>query len=132
MQNILLYAFQDDLGIEAKKREIEKMGLPGEIYVKQPDEDYYSGEKLVAQMPGFMKLGAEVYFSMGILGGAFNLPKITAGAADLVTINATRLGMSEGAATRFGQFAAGTFQESAGLVGSNTIGSNLTGSEKCL
>ena len=130
MQNTLLYAFQDDLGIEAKKREIETMGLPGEIYVKQPDEEYYSGEKLLAQGPGFAKMGAEVYFSMGILGGALNLPKITAGAADLVTINATRLGMGEGAATRFGQFAAGTFQESAGLIGSNTIGSNLTGSEK--
>ena len=130
MQNILLYAFQDDLGIEAKKKEIEKMGLPGEIYVKQPGEDYYSGEKLAAQMPGFMKLGAEVYFSMGVIGGVLNLPKITAGAADLIVANTTRLGMSEGAATRFAQFSVGTFQESAGLVGSNTIGSNLTGSEK--
>ena len=130
MQNVLLYAFQDDLGIEAKKKEIEKMGLPGEIYVKQPGEDYYSGEKLAAQMPGFMKLGAEVYFSMGVIGGVLNLPKITAGAADLIVANTTRLGMSEGAATRFAQFSVGTFQESAGLVGSNTIGSNLTGSEK--
>ena len=130
MQNTLLYAFQDDLGIEAKEKEIEKMGLPGEIYVKQPDEEYFSGEKLLAQMPGFAKMGAEVYFSMGILGGAINLPKITAGVADLISINATRLGMGKGAATRFAQFAAGTFQESAGLVGSNTIGSNLTGSEK--
>ena len=130
MQNTLLYAFQDDLGIEAKEKEIAKMGLPGEIYVKQPDEEYFSGEKLLAQMPGFAKMGAEVYFSMGILGGAINLPKITAGVADLISINATRLGMGKGAATRFAQFAAGTFQESAGLIGSNTIGSNLTGSEK--
>jgi hypothetical protein len=130
MQNTLLYAFQDDLGIEAKEKEIAKMGLPGEIYVKQPNEEYFSEEKLLAQMPGFAKMGAEVYFSMGIIGGVLNLPKITAGAADLIVANTTRLGMSEGAATRFAQFSVGTFQESAGLVGSNTIGSNLTGSEK--
>ena len=39
MQNTLLYAMQDELGFKAKEEEIARLGLPGEIYVKQPKLD---------------------------------------------------------------------------------------------
>ena len=130
MQNTLLYAMEDKLGFEAKQKEIETMGLPGDIYVKQPGEDYFSNEKLLAQLPGFAKMSAEIYFSMGILGGAARVAKVTAGVGDLIAINMSRAGMAEKTAKAFGGFSGGVLQESIGLVGSNTIGSNVFGSEK--
>ena len=130
MQNTLLYAMEDELGFEAKKKEIETMGLPGDIYVKQPGEEYFSNEKLLAQLPGFAKMSAEIYFSMGILGGAARVGKITAGVSDIIAGGMKNFGIVEKTAKAFGGFSGGVFQESIGLVGSNTIGSNVFGSEK--
>jgi hypothetical protein len=147
MQNTLLYEMQDELGFEAKKEEIARLGLPGELYVKQPklddqgnivrndqgniEYDAINYERMLSTLPGFTKMSMEIAGTFLISGGVGNIAKITNGIGDLIAINMARYGgMSSKAALKFGEFSAGVLQESYGLVGSNTIGSNLFGSEK--
>ena len=146
MQNTLLYEMQDELGFEAKKEEIAKLGLPGDIYVKQPklddrgnikrddqgkiEYDAVNYERMLSTLPGFTKMSMEIAGTFLISGGAGNVAKVATGIGDLIAINMARLKFSSKAATQFGKFSAGVLQESYGLVGSNTIGSNLFGSEK--
>ena len=146
MQNTLLYEMQDELGFEAKKEEIARLGLPGELYVKQPnlddqgnivrddqgniEYDAINYERMLSTLPGFTKMSMEIAGTFFISGGVGNVAKITTGIGDLVALNMARYGMSSKAALQFGKFSAGVLQESYGLVGSNTIGSNLFGSEK--
>ena len=132
MQNVLAYdVFEDELGFEVDKNVEKFLGKRGEKYVKQVEESYFSGEKLASIIPGFTKMGMEIGLTMGMLGGVKNVSRITTGIGDLVTYNMARVpGIGKGAADVFGQLTAGTLQESIGLVGSNTIGSNVFGSEK--
>jgi hypothetical protein len=146
MQNTLLYEMQDELGFKAKKEEIARLGLPGDIYVKQPklddqgnivrndkgkiEYDAINYERMLSTLPGFTKMSMEIAGTFLISGGAGNVAKVATGIGDLIAINMARLKFSSKAATQFGKFSAGVLQESYGLVGSNTIGSNLFGSEK--
>jgi hypothetical protein len=132
MQNVLAYdVFEDELGFEVDKNVKDFLGERGEKYVKQIEESYFSGEKLASIIPGFTKMGMEIGLTMGMLGGVKNVSRITTGIGDLVAYNMARVpGIGKGAANVFGQLTAGTLQESIGLVGSNTIGSNIFGSEK--
>ena len=132
MQNVLAYdVFEDELGFEVDENVEKFLGKRGEKYVKQIEESYFSGEKLASVIPGFTKMGMEIGLTMGMLGGVKNVSRITTGIGDLVAYNMAKVpGVSRGAANIFGQLTGGTLQESIGLVGSNTIGSNVFGSEK--
>ena len=146
MQNTLLYEMQDELGFEAKKEEIARLGLRGDIYVKQPklddqgnivrddqgniEYDAINYERMLSTLPGFTKMSMEIAGTFLISGGVGNVAKITTGIGDLIALNMARGGMGAKTALQFGKFSAGVLQESYGLVGSNTIGSNLFGSEK--
>ncbi len=132
MQNVLAYdVFEDELGFEVDESVEKFLGERGKKYVKQIEESYFSGEKLASIIPGFTKMGMEIGLTMGMLGGVKNVSRITTGIGDLVAYNMAKVpGIGKGAANVFGQLTAGTLQESVGLVGSNTIGSNIFGSEK--
>ncbi len=132
MQNVLAYdVFEDELGFEVDENVEKFLGERGKKYVRQIEESYFSGEKLASIIPGFTKMGMEIGLTMGMLGGVKNVSRITTGIGDLVAYNMARVpGIGKGAANVFGQLTAGTLQESVGLVGSNTIGSNIFGSEK--
>ena len=145
MQNTLLYAMQDELGFKAKEEEIARLGLPGDIYVKQPklddqgnikrDEDgkieydAINYEMIYSTVPGFTKMSMEIAASMYLLGGATNVAKVTSGIGDLAAVGMSRF-FSPGVAAQFGKFTGGVLQESVGLVGSNAISSNIFGGEE--
>ena len=145
MQNTLLYAMQDELGFKAKEEEIARLGLPGDIYVKQPklddqgnikrDEqgnieyDAINYEMIYSTVPGFTKMSMEIAASMYLLGGATNVAKVTTGIGDLAAVGMSRF-FSPNVAAQFGKFTGGVLQESVGLVGSNAISSNVFGGEE--
>ena len=145
MQNTLLYAMEDELGFKAKEEEIARLGLPGDIYVKQPklddqgnikrDEDgkieydAINYEMIYSTVPGFTKMSMEIAASMYLLGGATNVAKVTSGIGDLAAVGMSRF-FSPSVAAQFGKFTGGVLQESVGLVGSNAISSNVFGGEE--
>ncbi len=145
MQNTLLYAMQDELGFKAKEEEIARLGLRGDIYVKQPklddqgnikkDEDgkieydAINYEMIYSTIPGFTKMSMEIGATMYLLGGASNIAKVTTGIGDLAAVGMSRF-FSPGVAAQFGKFTGGVLQESVGLVGSNAISSNIFGGKE--
>ena len=110
-QNIL----KDELGFELTEEQNYEASLQIDTW-----------ERAGASVPAFARMGAEMALTYALTGGVGNLTNLISGLSrSSAAFGVKKLGLSLASAKVFSRYATGVGVEYVGLLGSNTIGSNV-------